>query len=518
MADPINQKCKFCNAETIGSDVCYKCLENPIRQDFFEALKDSRKPISIDELTEILNSTIKRDEANKVITFLAMLLTYTEEDQINVSFTAESSTGKSYIPLELAWYFPKADVVEYSYVSPTAFYHEYGILIPDPSDTREDVEPEKRRKINYIDLHRKILIFLDQPHDVLLQRLRPLLSHDRKILISKITDHREKSGLRTKTVKIEGYPTVLFCTAKFSMEDQERTRLLMLSPEVTEDKIKDAIMLKIEKESDRKKFNELMESDPRRVWLANRVADIATANIDYIIIPEEIRLFIADRFFEIHKSLIPRHQRDITRLLALIKAHALLNLWHRQQIDRSIVVNKDDALEGFNLYLKVSKANELGLPPEVYSIFNKIKDKIPENGLTRKEIQALYYQIFNRTIGKKRLDEILGLLLSVGLLTEELDPIDKRQKRFLPPPQGVFNFLTENNGLEAVETTEKINTPQGGGITKEPECKTSSLPVCGDCEHFHKQSCVHPSSNFDKLPSNAAFACYCRSFKLREES
>lgn len=186
---------------------------------FFEALKDSTKPISMDKLTEILSSTIKHDEVNKVITFLAMLLTYTEEDQINISFTAESSTGKSYIPLELSWYFPKADVIEYSYVSPTAFYHEYGILIPDPSDTRENVEPEKRRKIHHIDLHRKILIFIDQPHDLLLQRLRPLLSHDRKVIVSKITDSRAKFGLRTKTVKIEGYPTVLFCTAKFSMED-----------------------------------------------------------------------------------------------------------------------------------------------------------------------------------------------------------------------------------------------------------------------------------------------------------
>lgn len=281
----------------------------------------------------------------------------------------------------------------------------------------------------------------------------------------------------------------------------------MLSPEVTEDKIKNAILLKIEKESDRKKFNELMEKDARRVWLANRVSDIATANIDYIIIPEEIRAFIADRLFEIHKSLIPRHQRDITRLLALIKAHALLNLWHRQQINRSIVVNEDDALEGFNLYLKVSKANELGLPPEVYSIFNKIKDKIPEKGLTRKEIQALYYQIFNRTIGKKRLDEILGLLQSTGLLTEEPDPNDKRQKRWYLP-QGVFNFQVENNGLEAVETAEKINTLQGRYHTR----------PCSECEFFHKPSCVVPVINFEKVHKNATFASDCRSFKLKEKS
>lgn len=498
-------RCRYCGAETTGSDVCHTCLDNPVRQEFFQKRKESIRPLSVDELSEILSSTIKHDEANKVITFLAMLLTYTEEDQINIMFNAESSTGKSYIPLELAWYFPKADVIEYSYVSPTAFYHEYGVLIPDPNDTREDVEPEKRRKINYIDLHRKILIFIDQPHDMLLQRLRPLLSHDRKVLISKITDQHKTHGLRTKTVKIEGYPTVLFCTAKFSMEDQERTRLLLLSPEVTEDKIRDSILLKIEKESNRKAFNELMESDPRRVWLANRVAEIACENVDYILIPKEMCAVIAKRFFERHKNLIPRHQRDITRLLALIKAHALLNLWHRQRIGQSIVVNEDDVLAGFSLYLKVSNSNELGLPPEIYDVFLKVKDAIPENGVTRKEFQALYYKTFNRTIGKKRLEEVLTILQSVGLLSEELDPNDKRQKRYVVIGQGVFISETENHGLETFVTGEKINTPA-------PMTNPQLERVCGNCAFFHKPACVYPSANFETLPETCKFALDCRSF------
>jgi hypothetical protein len=32
---PVNQKCKFCGAPTIGSDVCWKCLDNSERQEFF---------------------------------------------------------------------------------------------------------------------------------------------------------------------------------------------------------------------------------------------------------------------------------------------------------------------------------------------------------------------------------------------------------------------------------------------------------------------------------------------------
>ncbi len=422
------------------------------------------KPVTLDEIRDILESTIRHDERNKLITFLSMLLTYTEEDQINVSFTAESSTGKSYIPLELAWYFPKEDIIEYSYVSPTAFFHEYGAFVPDPTDKRELEDEKQRRKIIVIDLHQKILVFIDQPHDMLLQRLRPLLSHDRKQLIAKITDRREKAGLRTKTVLINGYPTVLFCTAKFSMEDQERTRLLLLSPETSQEKIRDAILLKIEKDSDRQAFQKYMDSDPRRLWLRRRVDAVATSGVRYIVIPEELRVKISSEFLKMHtSSLVPRHQRDITRLLALVKAHALLNLWGRQHVDDAIIVNEEDVLEGFRLYNEISTANELGLPPEVYSVFLEIKERIPGAGATKKELQALYYQTFHRTIGTKRLDEVLGLLESVGLFAKDVDPTDKRRMLFSPTCAGVFN---SEHGEEGAANEPKLNTLEGVGNTE----------------------------------------------------
>lgn len=149
---------KFFKCEKCGQ--CSSRLKSPERKRFEVKLKELNKPVKLEEISEILNSTIKHDERNKLITFLAMLLTYTEENQINLSFTAESSTGKSYIPLELAWYFPKKDVVEYSYVSPAAFYHEYGVMVPDPNDTRDVEDKKETQNQNHrltsedFDLHR----------------------------------------------------------------------------------------------------------------------------------------------------------------------------------------------------------------------------------------------------------------------------------------------------------------------------------------------------------------------------
>jgi len=58
------------------------------------------QPLSSKELVEILGLTIKKDEENKLITFLCQLSAYKESSQFNISFNAPSSTGKSYIPTE----------------------------------------------------------------------------------------------------------------------------------------------------------------------------------------------------------------------------------------------------------------------------------------------------------------------------------------------------------------------------------------------------------------------------------
>lgn len=344
------------------------------------------KPLTVEDLTRILGSTVKHDDANKVITFLSMLLTYTEEDQINIGFLAESSTGKSYIPLELSDYFPKEDIIEIGYASPTSFFHDYHKL----------VETSNKKKGYLVDLHQKILIFIDLPHDLLLKRLRPILSHDKKIIPLMITDRRRNAALRTKHILIQGFPTVIFASAKFNLSEQEKTRLLLLSPEVTQEKLIESVSLKVKKESDRQAFRENMQSDHERRLLVKRVLNIKQAKIKQIIIPEKLGVETRDRFIEKHKKLIPRHQRDISRLLAMIKAHALLNFNHREKRGDCIIVTKEDIDAGFKIYAAISEANELGLSPEIHNIFKKLKPYIEdyscENlmGITIADFQIFY--------------------------------------------------------------------------------------------------------------------------------
>ncbi len=62
--------------------------------------------MNIDELADILDTTIRRDRDNKCILFLAMLTAYTESDQLNVCLLGQSSSGKTYLAQRVADFFP----------------------------------------------------------------------------------------------------------------------------------------------------------------------------------------------------------------------------------------------------------------------------------------------------------------------------------------------------------------------------------------------------------------------------
>lgn len=384
-------------------------------------LAEAKRSITLQELSEVLATTVKRDEPAKILTFLGMLLAQTDEDQYNIAFQAESSTGKSYIPLELIEYFPEEERCIYGGASPTSFFHEVGFW-------------DKERKVIRVDLAGKILVFLDQPHWMLMEKLRPLLSHDRKVLTYKITDKREKAGLRTKTVELIGYPTVVFCTAKPTQEEQEKTRLWLLSPEISQEKLRESLWLIAKKEGNREAFSQWLEQDPKRRWLKRRVGLIRASGIRNIVIPDVEE--ILKRYLGGRSSLKPRDQRDFPRLLRLIKALALLNCFNRKEVHPgTIEASREDVEEAFRLYGIIAPSNELGLAPETYEIFVKVIAPLASenHGISRKEIQKRYYDVFHRPLQDYRLrQQILPSLESAGLIRQEPNPENKREILIYP--------------------------------------------------------------------------------------
>ncbi|MFW5884822.1 MAG: toprim domain-containing protein [Patescibacteria group bacterium] len=385
------------------------------------------QPMGMDDLNKILGLTIKKDESNKTLAFLCMLSAFTEGSQFNISFNAPSSSGKSFIPLEVSQLFPSEDVIKLSDCSPSAFYHEQGKF-------------DKEKNEIVINLSRKIIIFLDQPNNQLLQKLRSLLSHDDKKIYAKIADKSQKGGNRTKTVAIIGYPSVIFCSAGLRVDEQEASRFLLLSPESNQEKIREGILSKIEKEADPEGYKNWLENDPDRKLLKERVEAVRNEEI------KEVRLHdkeaIEKAFLKNKKSYKPRHQRDINRLISIVKSIALLNLWFREKDENGFLITAQEDIESaLKLWEKVEESQELNLPPYIYEIYKSVilpayQEATKEGlrvGLTRREMMDKHFKVYSRFIPDWQLrQQIIPMLESSGLISQEPDPQDKRKFLIVP--------------------------------------------------------------------------------------
>lgn len=384
------------------------------------------KPLTTAELTQTLGLTIKKDEQNKLITFLCELSAYTEDAQFNVSFNAPSASGKSYIPTEIARLFPERDVMEIAYCSPTSFFHEVGVW-------------DKERKVQIVDLSRKILIFLDQPHNDLLARLRPLLSHDKKEITLKITDKNQKQGLRTKNVLLRGFPAVIFCTAGLRIDEQEATRFLLLSPEINQEKLRNGISEAIKRAADSKEYKKWLEEVPERKMLKERIWGIKQAAVKDVKLSPTIQKKIEEKF--IGKKLKPKHQRDVKRLISLVKSFSLLNLWWRNYDGETIVADDVDFAEAEKIWNGISECQELNLPPYIYSLYTEVVIPLWEErrvasvdeGITRQDVLKRHYSVYGRPLNDFQLrQQILPMLEVAGLIIQEEDGKDKRRKLIYP--------------------------------------------------------------------------------------
>lgn len=410
------------------------------------------KEITMDDVCHILDATIKKDEANKSITFLSMLTTYTEESQMNIFFNAPSSTGKSHIPLSTADVFPDEDKIVLAQCSPTAFFHEQG-----------KYNKEKNEMI--VDLSRKILIFTDMPHTLLLEKLRSILAHDAKRSYAKITDKDQKGGNKTKTVVLIGYPSVYFCSAGLRVDEQESTRFIMLSPSIEHDKIIQGIQQSISKESDREKFMENVKADPDRIMLKKRILGIRQEQI--IDVKIENPELVEKLFLQGSKSVKPRQQRDIKKIISLIKGFSLLNVWFRKREGGYIWATEKDITDAFELWNKISYGQDYGLAPYVFEIYTNIilalwNEPSEEYGdlstpddkkysVTRKEILNRHFKIYGRPLSLIYLRQhILPQLEGVGLIIQERNTKGDSREMVVIPVE------TE------IETKEEYSVSDGG--------------------------------------------------------
>jgi hypothetical protein len=418
--------------------------------------------MSLDELADILSLTIKHDNENKIVTFLAMLSAYTDANQINISFNAPSSSGKTYMATEIAKLFPKEDKIELSGASPTSFFYMEG----DDADEGGDI---------LVNLERKILIFYEMPNSQLQAKLRSVLSHDQREMRYQITNKGKKGQNRAQQITVRGFPSSVFCSAALRIDEQEATRAILLSPEVTDDKLREGVHLQAWKHADKNEYTLQIEADNRRQNLMRRIVAIRDENVDDILIPNYQD--IEKRFNSMVGAMKPRHMRDMGHVMDLIKAIALLNVWYRKQPNGTFLATQSDVNQAFSLWEYFSRSLELGISPALLSFYENFivpayyemvmyveanKDnkenstaleyfnlKRGELGISRADLIKYHISITGRTLNEDYLrKQIIPQLEAAGIIQEAKASVgDKRSKH-------IFPLLLDDDNIGSSSITE----------------------------------------------------------------
>lgn len=409
-----------------------KTTKDEVREALNGVDKNLYPEVTMQQLLDVLGLTIKEDNVSKLITFYCMLSAYTHDSQINVSFNAPSSSGKTYITTEIAKLFPDEDKIESSGASPTSFYYTEG-------------EEDEERNAKVISFERKILLFLEQGNSAIQTKLRPILSHDSWEVNYRITNKNKSGGNRTELIILQGFPATVFCSAGLRLDEQEATRAILLSPEPSQAKIQAAIELQNKRGTDEKAYTAWLESQPERVELKERIIAVREEHVEHIKLPDDGA--IKERFYSTFPKLRQRHTRDFTHLQQLIKVIALLNLWHRKQTDGSLVANQSDIDQAFELWEQLAQSQNLGIPPTAihfyktyilpifYDLVTAHPNVDPYNiGISREQLSREYLHLEKSTLPETYLrKEILPQLEASGLIIQQVPEVGDRRTKLIYP-------------------------------------------------------------------------------------
>lgn len=396
------------------------------------------KEMNLDDVCQILDLTIKEDRTNKLLIFLAMLSAFTDDSQINITLNAPSSAGKTFLTNEIVKFFPKEDTIVYSKITPTAFHYSAKL--------------DKDRGVRIMNLERKILVFQEQPDAKVQENLRSILSHDRKEANFCLTNRSKSGENRAEEVVIRGFPATIFCSANSFMDEQESTRAIMLSPEVSNEKIELAKLAVVDRESNPERFRKEICSNVDRQLLQRRIRAIRDMQVGKIGLSDQ------DLIIETFNGMVDkpraRHSRDMKHFIDIVKSMALLNIWYRKNDEGQYYANEKDVMEAASLWKDIAKTQCLSLPPYVAGIyydviiplfnqkrlvcqFGKInssnsRSDIEQCALTRQEILNRYVQTKRTILQDWQMKRLLSSLEAAGLIQIIESKNDRRLRLIVP--------------------------------------------------------------------------------------
>jgi len=425
------------------------------QEDTFLQLKKTRNLLNV--YMNHLDKTVKKDQATKRMVFLTALSAYSQNPQ-NLFLKGPSSIGKTYNVIQALRYFPQHFIWMLGGLSPTALVHDFGTLID--SETKKEIDPiedrpkkedysndkgkfdkkafdlaqknwraKLRRAYYLVDLEGKILVFLESPHIETLMRLRPVLSHDAPQISYKFTDKPGGGALRTMHVVLKGWPACIFCTTDTKYIEDLATRGFTVTPDLDQQKIKEAINLIGEKKAYPWKFDQKTDQEFNKL---QEYLDILTGRlciINNVVIPYSTELS------KIYHSTLSRDMRDYLHFIALIELNCLLNIFNRAYV----VLNKNyywmanihDFLTALELLKSFEETTRTGIPGNIVTFYHKII--VPfENPANYEDLVEKHNNTMSEKVSKKSVYKYIELLRDIGWVDTIQDPEDKRRRLVYP--------------------------------------------------------------------------------------
>lgn len=399
----------------------------------------------IEDAVSALDDIIAKDEVCRSILILAGLSAFTG-DPLNVAMAGESSSGKSFLPVEVLKLFPAEVVKKLGYASSASFFHDYSFFSND-------------RELQ-IDFNRQIFCFLESPHQKLIERLRPVFSGDDKEIIIKIADRNERKGLSTKTVILIGRPAVIYSSTDFFLDMQEISRFILLSPQTDPIKIQQAIKLTAARSAD-PTISETIYTKEKFVKLKSHISEAIKLNLTGVKLPCEGMDDLVN-FFGLPRS---RVLRDVKKIYGIAKSISLLDFENRKFEQGYLIGEKEDIKKAIEIYMSIKEENDLGISPFIHQIFEEfILPFCKENNIEQQSLID-YLQKETSLPDWKIQRQIIPLLVSAGLIIRKkegrktfLTAIERKCKKIIVQSKDKIDINPKVNYCEnSMRVNENIN-------------------------------------------------------------
>jgi hypothetical protein len=393
----------------------------------------------------VLKEAVKEDKLVKQVCY-TMLSAYTN-NPINLAINAPSGEGKTHVLTMVGNMFPKTDVIFIAGMSSKAIFHKNGyIAIRDDeedgkyirieneleklketiqfkkselikikrnddspnSETSADLENEvdklkqrvkeiEKNVVKVIDLSHKILVFLDTPSPEIFEALMSLLSHDNYEVEYQFVDTSNKSGLKTRTNVLVGWPSVIFAQAidytRHPRYQEIQRRFIVTNPRMDSEKYQGAVDLIIEKNCNpdfvyQRKIVKDEEKDMAKEIILNIKDDLLSFSFTTPLGKNNIH----SPFVHLIKQLIPKNNtaNDMTFTSRLLQHTRLLaNIHYKRRPYMEIVP-------------AFSSNSPLRIPMATYSdLFESLSLMNNNVGGIRPYVLDWYHNVFLELYGSK---------------------------------------------------------------------------------------------------------------------